>query len=93
MRRIQLILPRGAAGAVAGLGLAGIVGRFLQAQRDATNVRTLAARFDCSPEEARRLYELSRQVGFGAAHETVFGLTPQPAIAEQIPPISEADLD
>ena len=60
------------------LGLVPLAGRYLGRRRDRSNVRLLALRLGCSVEAARRLYELSRVLGYGAAHEAVFG-RPMPA--------------
>jgi hypothetical protein len=54
---------------------------------DARNVRALAAHLDCSLDDARRVYGLARQYGYGAAYEEVFG---KPATAAGL---SEAGAD
>jgi hypothetical protein len=59
---------------VAGAGLLGLARRALEWRRDEANVRRLAVHLRCTSEDARRVYDLSRQVGFGAAHEAVFGI-------------------
>jgi hypothetical protein len=46
---------------------------FLRGRRDAANIARLARHLSCSTEDARRVYELARVHGFGAAHRTVFG--------------------
>ena len=55
------------------VALLGVVVQAMRSRRDARNIRLLAARLDCTLEEAERVYRLSREVGFGAAHERVFG--------------------
>jgi hypothetical protein len=55
--------------------VAGILGswRLIGRARDEANIRALASHEGCSIEDARRLYVLARQEGFGAAHHAVFG--------------------
>jgi hypothetical protein len=73
--------PRAVARAAASLvliaGVAATVPRalldVLQQRRDEDNIRRLAAREDCSIDDARRLYVLARRDGYGAAHRAVFG--------------------
>ena len=50
---------------------------FLRRRADAHNVERLRAELGCSLDEARRLYALAREQGFGAAYETVFGAPPR----------------
>ena len=75
------------AAVLAALGLVVAAARELLARltgrSDAANIRRLAGRLGCSLEDARRLYQLSREVGYGAAHRAVFGGDPgrEPAIA------------
>jgi hypothetical protein len=57
----------GLAAAAAALGWLGL-GR----ASDERNIRALAAHIGCSKDEARRLYRLSRRVGYGAAYMKVF---------------------
>lgn len=40
---------------------------------DERNIRALARHVGCSQEDARRLYHLARQHGYGAAYTEVFG--------------------
>ena len=65
---------------VAVLGLVAVVARLLGsfsrrlgALRDEANIRRLAEHLGCSMEDARRVYRLSRELGYGAAHQEVFG--------------------
>ena len=50
---------------------------FLRRRADADNVERLRSQLGCSPDEARRLYALAREQGFGGAYETVFGAPPR----------------
>ncbi len=43
---------------------------------DERNIRRLATHEGCSYQDARRLYRLARQEGYGAAHARVFGGRP-----------------
>lgn len=46
-----------------------IIGRLT----DERNIRALAGHVGCSKDDARRLYHLARQHGYGAAYTEVFG--------------------
>jgi len=59
--------------ALAASGFAAFVGRLLGRRREEANIRLLAERLGCSLEDARRVYLLARERGYGAAHEAVFG--------------------
>jgi hypothetical protein len=50
---------------------------FLRRRSDRQNVDQLRARLGCSLEDARRVYVLAREQGFGSAYETVFGAVPR----------------
>lgn len=50
-----------------------LVRRAVERRVDARHIRRLAREVGCTDEEAKRLYRLSRQIGFGAAHEAIFG--------------------
>jgi len=60
--------------AAAGAALLGIGYRLLERHRDETNIQRLAAHIGCSQEDAKRLYLLARQEGYGAAYRKVFHL-------------------
>ena len=75
------------AGVVAGVVGLRLAGRLVDRSSDARNVRALAAHLDCSLDDARRVYRLARQYGYGAAYEQVFG---KPLTAAGL---SEADAD
>lgn len=68
------------AAAVAAVGWVGL-GRAM----DERNIRALAAHVGCSLADARRLYRLSRRIGYGAAYAAVFpgrairGVPPYPS--------------
>jgi hypothetical protein len=49
----------------------------LRRRSDAHNVDRLRAQLGCSLEDARRVYALAREQGFGSAYETVFGAVPR----------------
>lgn len=49
----------------------------LRRRSDAENVDRLRAQLGCSLEDARRVYALAREQGFGSAYETVFGTVPR----------------
>jgi hypothetical protein len=51
----------------------GIAYEAVRLGRDETNIRRLARHLGCSLADARRLYQLSRQDGYGSAYATVFG--------------------
>jgi len=55
--------------------VAGLFGfwRLIGRAREEANIRALARHEGCSLEDARRLYVLARQDGYGAAHQAVFG--------------------
>jgi hypothetical protein len=55
--------------------IAGLLGswRLLGRAREEANIRAIARHEGCSLEDARRLYVLARQDGYGAAHQAVFG--------------------
>jgi hypothetical protein len=55
--------------------IAGLLGswRLLGRAREEANIRAIARHEGCSIEDARRLYVLARQDGFGAAQKAVFG--------------------
>ena len=44
---------------------------------DDRNIDRLRSRLGCSPADARRVYGLAREQGFGAAYEAVFGTPPR----------------
>ena len=52
--------------------LFGMLARGLRAVDDERNARRLARREQCSLADARRLYRLARERGYGAAHDEVF---------------------
>jgi hypothetical protein len=49
----------------------------VRGRADARNIDRLRAEIGCTPDEARRLYFLAREHGFGAAYELVFGAPPR----------------
>lgn len=76
MRRLAAI----AAVMVGGAAIRRALGRLLSGSlarvastRDEANIQRLARREGCTLDEARRLYELARIEGYGAAHRAVFG--------------------
>lgn len=58
---------------------------FLRRRADARNVDRLRAELGCTLDEARRLYSLAREQGFGAAYESVFGAPPRHGRRRPIP--------
>ena len=50
---------------------------FLRRRSDTRNVDRLRAELGCTLDEARRLYAMARERGFGAAYEAVFGAPPR----------------
>ena len=72
MRRLRPILAL--------FALAAVAIRAFGARREKSNVRRLADRLGASTEDAQRLFRLSRERGYGAAHEAVFGRR-EPALA------------
>jgi hypothetical protein len=67
-----------AARVIAGLVALRLAALGLERSDDRRNIRALAAHVGCSEADARRLYRLARQMGYGAAYEQVFG-TPENA--------------
>jgi hypothetical protein len=53
--------------------LLGLLGSAVRAAGDERSARRLARRLGCSMPQARRLYKLSRERGYGAAYDEVFG--------------------
>ena len=75
-RRMSQEVPVGASHARSLLAL--LTGyELLRRRSDARNIDRLHAELGCSLEDARRLYVLAREEGFGAAYESVFGASPQ----------------
>jgi len=76
MRRLASISAIALVTNLVGRAVAGVwswtMGR-LGVMRDEANIRRLARHEHCSIEDARRLYELARVEGYGAAHRAVFG--------------------
>ena len=50
------------------------------------NIRSLQAQLGCTGDEARRIYQLARRDGFGAAYEAVLGSAPTKT-AKRIQPL------
>lgn len=57
---------------IVGIGLVAYVHRAVGRAGDDRNVRTLARHVGCSIDDARRLYVLARQDGYGSAYRQVF---------------------
>jgi hypothetical protein len=53
--------------------LIAVVVRRVRAREDEGNVRRLARHLDCSTSDARSVYRLARERGYGAAYVAVFG--------------------
>jgi hypothetical protein len=62
-----------AARLIAGLVALRLAALGLERSDDKRNIRALAEHLSCSQDDARRLYRLARQTGYGAAYEEVFG--------------------
>jgi hypothetical protein len=50
----------------------------LRRRADRGNIELLRAELGCTLDDARRLYSLAHEHGFGAAYEMVFGAPPRP---------------
>ena len=65
--------------------LIALVMRGVRTREDEGNIRRLALHLGCSTSDARRLYRLARERGYGAAYAAVFGTKTHGAGLEQQP--------
>jgi hypothetical protein len=82
-RRLALIVAAASAVAITLTGRA----------TDERNIRALQRHVGCTREEARRLYQLSREHGYGAAYAKVFPGRAIPGIAPYPTPAGQRDPD
>jgi hypothetical protein len=71
--------------AVLGISLVARARRAVENAGDERNIRVLARQLGCSVVDARRLYLLSREVGYGAAFQEVFPKGRQPRPSPSLP--------